>query len=109
MTSAISPPRIDLADCSPKPPRTASHTFERQQPFARFSEGVNRGTKKARSRGASGRSKFRAQEIESGCDDDHNCPDPQTGARVASDLAVADSRPGQDRDNGENSEYWKDF
>src|SRR5437762_3633262 len=33
MTSAISPPRSDLADCSPKTQRTASQTLDFPQPF----------------------------------------------------------------------------
>src|SRR5207237_10437484 len=33
MTSAISPPRIDLADCSPKTQRTASQTLDLPQPL----------------------------------------------------------------------------
>src|SRR2546428_9996732 len=33
MTSAISPPRSDLADCSPKTQRTASQTLDFPQPL----------------------------------------------------------------------------
>src|SRR6476620_1765355 len=33
MTSAISPPRSDLADCSPRIHRTASTTFDFPDPF----------------------------------------------------------------------------